>query len=124
MLCTSCHNDTDGASLFCHVCDVYRPSPVAGKKANVAVRLLAHVLDIFVGFTIFMTIALLSCGIAGAGIQAGSSVNSQDVAGIASVMGVGTFFFAFVGYIVVLLFFLARGKTPGKAICGIRVADK
>src|SRR5260370_24151985 len=112
MLCSTCGNETDGASLFCHVCDVYRPSPDAGKKAKRGVRLLAHVLDFGVGIAIFMTITLVSCGIGAAGIQAGHSANSQNLADVGSLMGFGTFFLALVGYIVLLLFFLARGKTP------------
>jgi hypothetical protein len=111
MLCSACHKETDGASLFCHLCDVYLASSIAGKKANVGARLLAHLLDILVGFAIFMTITLVSCGIGAVGIQTGNSVNSQDVAGIGSLMGVSTFFCAVAGYIVVLLFFLARQDT-------------
>jgi uncharacterized RDD family membrane protein YckC len=71
-----------------------------------------------------MTIALVSCGIGAAGIQAGNSVNSQDLAGIGLLAGFGTVCLAIAGYIVFLRFFRARGKTPGKAIVGIRAADK
>jgi uncharacterized RDD family membrane protein YckC len=135
MICTECKNEIDGASLFCHVCDIYRPAPIAGKKANIGVRLLAHVLDAFVALAIFMMIGFVSCsagavgGLGAAGIQAGSPANSQDLASVAPAVtsaatGLGTFLLAFVGYIAVLFFFLARGKTPGKALCGIRVADK
>lgn len=121
MICPTCHNETDGASLFCHVCDTYRPDPAAGKKANVGVRLLAHFLDMVIGVAIFMMIMLVSCGIAGVG--AGISSNGSD-SGFGGAMGFGTFFLAVVGYVVFLLFFLARGKTPGKALSGLRVADK
>jgi uncharacterized RDD family membrane protein YckC len=124
MICLSCQNETDGASLFCHICDTYRPMPTAGKKANVAVRLFAHLLDLAVAFAIFTTITVVSCSIGMAGIQAGQQRNSPDLSGVASLFGFGTFFLAGIGYLVVLMFFLARGTTPGKSICGIRVADK
>jgi|GEM_PF-817569 len=124
MICPSCHNETDGASLFCHVCDTYRPAPGTGKKANVALRLLAHILDGLAVIAIFMTIVLVSCGIGAAGIQAGNAVNSESIAAAASLFGLGTFVFTLIAYVVLLLFFLVRGKTPGKAMCGIRVADK
>lgn len=124
MICASCHNETDAASLFCHVCDVYRPDPILGKKANVAARLLAHFLDILAAGAIFLTILLVSCGVGAAGVGLGSSANSEEVAGAGAVMGVGTFFLALIGYVCLLCVFLARGKTPGKALAGIRVVDK
>jgi hypothetical protein len=104
--------------LFCHVCDVYRPDPRAGMKANGAARLLAHFLDGVALLAIFMTIALVSCGIGAAGIRAGNSVNSQDLAGIGSLAGFGTFCLAIAGYIVFLLFFLGTRKNTGKSNCG------
>jgi uncharacterized RDD family membrane protein YckC len=128
MFCSTCGNETDSASLFCHVCDTYRAAPAAGKKANVGARLAAHFIDVLVAFTIFMTIGLVSCGMAGigaAGVSPGGS-DSQNMAfaGLGATLGFGTFFLAIAGYIGLLLFFLARGKTPGKALFGLRVADK
>ena len=124
MICSSCHNETDAASLFCHVCDAYRPDPDCGKKANVATRLLAHFLDVLVAFAILLTIVLVSCGLGAAGVGLGSSANSQDVAGAGAALGFMTFVVAFIGYVAFLCVFLARGKTPGKALAGIRVVDK
>lgn len=124
MICSSCHNETDAASLFCHVCDAYRPDPNCGKKANVATRLLAHFLDVLVAFAILFTIALVSCGLSVAGVGLGGSTNSQVVAVAGAALGFMTFVVAFVGYVAVLCVFLARGKSPGKALAGIRVVDK
>ena len=67
---------------------------------------------------------MASCAIGGAGVQAGSAVNSENLAGAGMLAGFGTFVLAAIGYIVFLLLFLAKGKTPGKAIMGIRVTDK
>ncbi|HTC48686.1 MAG TPA: RDD family protein [Candidatus Aquilonibacter sp.] len=120
MLCLTCHNETDGSSLFCHVCDAYRPDPVAGKKANVGGRLFAHFLDMFIGVAIFLTVAMVSCGVAGIG----ADISNRGDSGLGGAMGFSTFFLAIIGYIVLLMFFLARGKTPGKALSGLRVADK
>lgn len=39
-------------------------------------------------------------------------------------MGFLTFVLAFFGYVAFLCFFISRGKTPGKALVGIRVMDK
>jgi hypothetical protein len=67
-----------------------------------------------------MTIALVSGDIGAAGIQAGNSVNSQDLAGTGSLAGFGTFCLAIAGYIVFLLFFLApepiRALRPSFAV--------
>jgi uncharacterized RDD family membrane protein YckC len=128
MICPTCHNETDSASLFCHVCDTYRPDPAAGKKANIGVRLLAYVLDVVIFTTILMTVGLVSCAMAGVGASGvsrhGSDTQNMTSAGLGGAMGFATFFLAIVGYVVLLLFFLAHGKTPGKALCGIRVTDK
>jgi uncharacterized RDD family membrane protein YckC len=124
MICPACKKETDSASLFCHVCDAYTPDPSNGKKANVGARLFAQILDGLVGIAIFVMISAVACAVGGAGIQAGSALNSQNLAGAGAFAGIGTFFVAIVGYVIFLLFFLARGKTPGKAILGIRVADK
>jgi uncharacterized RDD family membrane protein YckC len=120
MLCEICHNETDSASLFCHVCDTYRPNPSAGKKANVGARLVGHFLDMVIGFAIFLTIAMVSCGITGIGANLSNEANS----GFGAAMGFGTFFLAIIAYVVFLMLFLARGKTPGKALLNLRVADK
>ncbi len=117
MLCPTCRNETDTASLFCRVCDAYSPDPLAGSKANVGVRLFAHFLDMAIALAIFLSIALVSCGL-GAGI---SSAGASDLGGA---MGFGSFFLAIAGYTVFLLFFLSQGKTPGKSLSGLRVADK
>jgi uncharacterized RDD family membrane protein YckC len=124
MICNSCHNETDAASLFCHICDAYRTNPECGKKANVATRLFAHFLDGLVAITIFFTIVMVSCGIGAAGVGLGSAANSQGVAAGSMAMGFLTFVLAFCGYVVFLCFFISRGKTPGKALVGIRVVDK
>ena len=87
MICSSCHNEIDAASLFCHVCDAYRPDPDCGKKASVASRLLAHFLDVLLAFAIFFTIALVPCGLGAAGVGLGSSANSQNVAGAGAALG-------------------------------------
>jgi uncharacterized RDD family membrane protein YckC len=65
----------------------------------------------------FLTIALVSCGI-GAGVSSGTGD------GTGGALGFGTFVIAIIGYVGFLLFFLAQGKTPGKSIAGLRVADK
>jgi uncharacterized RDD family membrane protein YckC len=128
MICPNCHNETDAASLFCHVCDTYRPDPGAGRKANVAIRWLAHTLDLVTFAAIFMTIGLVSCALVGIGASGaspgGSDAQNMASAGLGAAMGFGTFFLAFGGYIVLLLMFLAKGKTPGKAMLGLRVVDK
>jgi len=128
MQCSSCHNETDSASLFCHVCDSYRTDPKAGTKANLGLRFLAHFLDGVVFFAVLALIAVVSCGMAGIGAIGVSprASDSQNLAsaGIGGALGFGTFFIALAGYIVFLFFFLAKGKTPGKAMVGIRVADK
>jgi uncharacterized RDD family membrane protein YckC len=74
----------------------------------------------FIGVAIFLTVAMVSCGVAGIG----ADISNRGDSGLGGAMGFSTFFLAIIGYIVLLMFFLARGKTHGKALSGLRVADK
>src|SRR5262249_8436217 len=68
-----------------------------------------------------------SCAVGMAGTAVGS-VADRSNQGAGALLGIGTFFgtffFAFVGYVVFALWFLAQGKTPGKWLVNIRVVDK
>ena len=113
MICPNCKQETTPA-LFCHACDAYLANPAMGAKASVARRFGAPVLDIVVIWVLFFVVLLVSAGI-------GSSIGSNEE-------GFGAFFSSFfwaaVAYTVFALWFLARGKTPGKWLVGIRAADK
>jgi len=128
MFCGSCGNQTNAAFLFCHVCDTYSPNGNAGTKANVGLRLFAHILDGVFGLLIFGVISAVSCamiGVGGIGVSPrANDAQNMAAAGMGATLGFGTFLLAFVSYIVFVLFFLAKGKTPGKAMLGLRVADK
>jgi uncharacterized RDD family membrane protein YckC len=113
MICPNCKQETNPA-LFCHACDSYLANPRAGTKASVARRFGALVLDTLVILVVFYVVLLVSAVI-------GSSIGTKR-------SGLGLFLFALfwaaVAYTVFALWFLARGKTPGKWLVGIRAADK
>lgn len=109
MNCPNCGRETQ-PTFFCHACDVYLADRSVGERAGVARRLAAQFLDWIAVWVILFAIILI------AGLVAGAS-NSPG-------LSVGTFFWAFVGYIVFAFWFLAQGKTPGKWFVGIRAARK
>lgn len=113
MFCASCGQETAPA-LFCHACDAYLTSPKMGLKASVARRFGALLLDSLAIWVFFFVIFLLSAGL-------GASTGRGDVGVWTFVV---TFFWASVAYIVFALWFLSKGKTPGKWLVGIRAADK
>jgi uncharacterized RDD family membrane protein YckC len=113
MICPNCKQEAVPA-LFCHACDAYLSNPAAGTKASVARRFAALFLDGVVIWALFFAVLAISAGI---GSSFGSTASEVDSFVI-------TIFWAFVAYIVFALWFLARGKTPGKWLLGIRAAKK
>ena len=121
MICPVCKHETT-SFLFCQLCDSYLPNPSAGTKAGVGRRLGAYLLDIVTFWAIFAVVMLLSGLLAAGGMAA--SGGSQDAAVVAGFGWLASMFWAFIGYFVFLLWFLAKGKTPGKWLVRIQVADK
>ena len=113
MICPNCSQETAPA-LFCHACDAYLPNPKMGVKASVARRFGALLLDSIAVWVFFFAIFLLSAGL-------GASAGRSDIGAGAFLV---TFFWASVAYVVFALWFLSKGKTPGKWLVGIRAADK
>ncbi len=109
MNCPNCGRETQ-PTFFCHACDVYLADPAVGERAGVARRLAAQFLDWIAVWVVLLAIILISGLVGGASNSPGLSV--------------GTFFWAFIGYIVFAFWFLAQGKTPGKWLVGIRAARK
>jgi len=120
MICPVCKHETT-SFLFCQLCDSYLPNPSAGTKAGVGRRLAACFLD-GIAFWVIFGAVMLSGLLAAGGMAAGGG--SQDAAVLAGMGWVAAMFWAFIGYFVFLLWFLAKGKTPGKWLAGIQVADK
>lgn len=121
MVCPVCKHETT-SFLFCQLCDSYLPNVAAGTKAGFGRRLGAVFLDGIAFWVIFGVVMLLSGLLAAGGMAAGGG--SQDAAALAGLGWMAAMFWAFVGYFVFLLWFLAKGKTPGKWLLGIQVVDK
>jgi uncharacterized RDD family membrane protein YckC len=113
MICPNCKQETVPA-LFCHACDAYLSNPGAGTKASVARRFGALVLDGIAVWVLFFAVIAISAGV---GSSRGNSESAADTFLV-------TLLWAFVAYVVFALWFLARGKTPGKWLVGIRAAKK
>jgi uncharacterized RDD family membrane protein YckC len=115
MNCTTCNVDTDN-SLFCHVCDSYLPTTSTGTKAKIWQRFFALIFDsIFLVVVFFSVAALMGLSTIGRPARQPSTI-------------IGNTFFVFVAsgfaYVMISLLFLARGRTFGKWLSGIRVVNK
>jgi uncharacterized RDD family membrane protein YckC len=121
MICPVCKHETT-SFLFCQLCDSYLPNVSAGIKAGVGRRLAAYLLDIVAFWVIFGVVMLVSGLLAAAGTAAGGA--SPDAAVAAGLGWFAAMFWAFVGYFIFILWFLSKGKTPGKWLVAIQVADK
>lgn len=108
MVCTHCRRETS-VGFFCHACDVYLADPSVGRRASLARRILAQMLDWVSAWVILLTILAFS--------------GATGVTGSASAV-LGTFFVAIMAWAAFSLSFLAKGRTPGKWLAGIRVTDK
>lgn len=115
MLCPNCNTES-GPSLFCYVCDAYLPSTSAGTKASIPARLGAFLLDEFVCLALLIVIGVIAYS---AGVHVGSSYEDFDPEALLIVLCAGA-----LGYFLLLLWFLARGQTPGKWLMDIRAVDK
>lgn len=105
MNCPGCQKEVVADRLFCTWCERFIPNPDVGTKAGVGRRLGAHLMDFVLFWVIFLVIAGLF-GIAGGG--GGVIVGA---------------FWAFIGYVVVLLWFLGKGLTPGKLLMNEQVVN-
>ena len=105
MLCPKCNTES-GPSLFCYVCDAYLPAISEGVKASLPSRLGAFILDGFIFLIVLLIVGLISLG---GGINVASLYHDYGVITLLVV-----FFAGVVGYLLVFLWFLARGQTPGK----------
>jgi TonB family protein len=107
--CTTCNVDSAN-SLFCHVCDDYLPRAGAGTKANLVSRGFALVVDFVFYALLFLTAIWI--------FQASPhSLNVEREVPLKILIGLAI-------YLVVSLWPLSRGKTPGKFLMRIRVVDK
>ena len=115
MVCPNCNTES-GPSLFCYVCDAYLPSMSEGVKASIPSRLGAFLLDVVFLVTVLLVVGAIAYN---AGVHVAASAEGYDPK---------TFFIVFfggvLGFFVILLWFLARGQTPGKLLMDIRAADK
>lgn len=117
MNCPECRKEVVVGNLFCTWCERFIPNPVVGTKASLGLRLKAHLMDVVVFWVIFYIIGLFGglLGAAGFGLFG-------DTGGLGGFfMGV---FLAFIGYVVVLLWFLGKGLTPGKLLVGEQVVNQ
>jgi len=115
MNCTTCNVDTQ-ASLFCHVCDSYLPKEKIGIKAKIWQRALALVLDgLFLFALMFATITLL----AEVSYLHNPKNPQNELMGIVLAFPIAIF-----AYALASMVFLARGRTFGKWLVGIRVVNK
>ncbi len=109
MNCPCCRRETQ-PHLFCSFCEVYMGNPSTGAKAGVARRFAAQLLDAFSMFVLFWLTFML----AGVLLVATNSIGLWFL----------VFFGAAVAHVIFSLGFLARGKTIGKWMVGVRVIDK
>lgn len=107
MQCPQCKNET-APVLFCHTCDAYLPNYPLGTKGSVGRRLAAFLLDVAAFWIIILIISVLA-GLVGQG---------------SSGLGVMTFIWGILAWIGFTAWFLAKGKTIGKAAVHIRAVDK
>jgi uncharacterized RDD family membrane protein YckC len=121
VICPVCNNETTG-SLFCNVCDIYLPKSSLGTRAGVARRLGALFLDGVAFWVIFGIILLITSLLMAGGVAA--TGGSQEAGVLMGFAWIATLFWAYIGYVAFVLCFLSKGKTPGKWLVGMRVADK
>jgi uncharacterized RDD family membrane protein YckC len=107
--CTTCNVDSAN-SLFCHVCDSYLPTERVGTKANLASRGIALLVD-FVFYALLILSAIWIFRVLGYSIDAEKEAPLKLLLWLAA-------------YLVLSLWPLSRGKTPGKFLMRIRVVDK
>jgi uncharacterized RDD family membrane protein YckC len=114
MNCPECRKEVVVGNLFCAWCERFIPNPAVGTKASLGLRLKAHIVDVVLFWVIFFIITGLF-GVAGFGLFG-------DTGGLGGFfMGV---FLAFIGYVVVLFWFLGKGLTPGKFFVGEQVVNQ
>lgn len=109
MYCSTCNVDSAN-SLFCHVCDNYLPKAGGGTKANLVSREFALVVN-FVFYALLFLSALWIFEASHYSLNAENEVLLKVLIGLAI-------------YLIVSLWPLSRGKTPGKFLMGIRAVDK
>jgi len=115
MICPNCNTDS-GPSLFCYVCDTYLPSLSQGVKASIPSRLGAFLLDEFVLLAVLIVVGVIAYF---AGVHIGASSEDYDPKTILTIICI-----AALSYFLLILWFLARGQTPGKWLVDIRAVDK
>jgi len=104
--CSNCGADTTNA-LCCTVCDTYLARPEAGMRANVAIRLVALLLDLcFLALLFVLAILYFP--------EPGKDADRY-------LIWVG---WAWLAYSIFSLVLFARGYTPGKYLMGLRIVDK
>jgi uncharacterized RDD family membrane protein YckC len=106
MNCPECRKEVVAGNLFCRWCERFIPNPAVGTKASIGLRLSAHFMDV----VLFWLIFLIFSGLFG-------------TAGGVDGFLVGAFW-AFIGYVIVLLWFLGKGLTPGKLAVGEQVVNQ
>lgn len=106
MNCPECRKEVAAGNLFCTWCERFIPNPAVGTKAGIGLRLSAHFMDAVLFWLIFLIIS----GLFG------------TAAGVEGFL-VGAFW-ALIGYVIVLLWFLGKGLTPGKLAVGEQVVNQ
>lgn len=117
MICPNCKQETLPA-LFCYSCDAYLANPTMGTKASVARRIGALLLD-GIAISVFFFAILFLSGVAGLSVRSVSSSEAGQIGAMFLIL-----LLAPVAYLIFALWFLSKGKTPGKWLVGIRAADK
>lgn len=109
MQCPACDKQVPSDRRFCPWCERFIPEPRVGTKAGFGRRLMATILDSVLFWVLFLLVMA---------VAASAFAAVGDVGGF--LFGV---FLAGIGYVIVLLWFLSRGLTPGKYLVGEQVVD-
>jgi uncharacterized RDD family membrane protein YckC len=130
-VCWSCNSALAEGVRWCPTCHASQTDPTAGRLASPGKRLGAFLIDSTICFVIIMAIGALAFMAAGgeqaveaiaeAANSAGDgtaaiSAGTGSVVTMVSVIGIGA-----LGYLLLNLFFYAKGTTPGHQMLGMRV---
>lgn len=117
MTCPGCQKEVAADRRFCTWCERYIPDSRVGTKAGFGRRFAATFLDVVVFWVVFLVIVMVGSVLT---MSAGGTSRSDA-------SGAGAFilllFLAWIGYTVILLWFLSQGLTPGKMLMHEQVIE-
>lgn len=115
MNCPNCGKEVSPDRVFCTWCDMFIPDPSVGRRAGLVRRWFANLIDPAIAILLWFIIAWILTAV----ISIPSSATNQAVE--STEIGVAI---TIIIYLILFIWWIRRGLTPGKWLLRIRVVNK